>query len=77
MYKISVPIVWKNIERLNKDKVAATLKEMGAERVFLAFGEYIKDEEELDTVAERDTVVSADAMTEAVPAEEPEAAIED
>jgi spoIIIJ-associated protein len=39
--------------------------------------EIFKDEEELDTVAERDTVVSADAMTEAVPAEEPEAAIED
>lgn len=50
MYKISVPLVWKNLERLDKEKITAILKEMGTERVFLALGDYVKNEEQLDLV---------------------------
>ncbi len=43
MYRISVPIMNSHIERAGRDRLAQMLKEMGAERVFLALDSYILD----------------------------------
>ena len=44
MYKISVPIVIKTLERYGSEDYIKKLKEMGAERVFLAIDSYIVDD---------------------------------
>ena len=44
MYKISVPIMNSNIVRMGKENLLSEIKKLGAERVFLGFGEYVIDE---------------------------------
>lgn len=48
MYKISVPILINNIERLDLDNIICQLRKIGAERVFLSTGSYITDSEEFE-----------------------------
>ena len=44
MYKISVPVMCKNINTSNRDEYLAQIKRFDAERVFLAIGTYQHDE---------------------------------
>ena len=48
MYKISVPILINNIDRLDLEKIVVRLKEISAERVFLALGSYTTDSKEFE-----------------------------
>lgn len=45
MYKISVPIMNSNIERMGRENLLREIKKLGAERVFLCFGAYVVDSE--------------------------------
>ena len=45
MYKISVPIMNRNVKRSDRDRLLAELKRFNAERVFLALDTYENDEE--------------------------------
>ena len=46
MYKISVPIINRRIDRMGRENLLAELKRLDAERVFLSLGIYPQDEEQ-------------------------------
>ena len=45
MYKISDPVTNCNLKRQDRDKILNKLRRLDAERVFLAFGQYVTNVE--------------------------------
>ncbi len=45
MYRISVPIMNSNIDRMGRENLLVEIEKLGATRVFLGFGEYVLDAE--------------------------------
>lgn len=50
MYKLSVPIMNKTLNRKNRDEFLSDIQKCGAERVFLAIGEYLTVAEERENM---------------------------
>ena len=46
MYKLSVPVMSKTFYRSDREKIVNMLKDMGAERVFLALGKVLRYDKE-------------------------------